>query len=116
MLVTVDLRRVVTLILPNAVVHGDVLEVDVELDVLVLGLLPLDAHHLLDGLSDVEHLVVVSELVALDLGKVQHILDYEVHQLSRVLLDDPAVIQLLKDLNALFKSWVVPKACFKLLE
>lgn len=96
MLVTVDPRRVVSL-LPDALVRGDVLKVDIELDVLVLGLLSLDAHHLLNRLSDVKHLEVVSKLVTLDLGKVEHILNDEVHQLSGVLLDFLALIELFED-------------------
>ena len=65
----------------------DIDERGVELYPLVFSLLPLDAHHFLNSVFDVEHEVVLSEFVCFNLSEIKQVLDDEVHQLCRVLLN-----------------------------
>lgn len=46
--------------------------------------------------------------MAFNLSEVQHILNYEVHQLSWVLLDFLSIVKLLKDLDAPFERRLLP--------
>ena len=65
----------------------DIDEFSVELYPLVFSFLPLDAHHFLNSVFDVEHKVVFSEFVSFNLSEIKQVLDDEVHQLCRVLLN-----------------------------
>lgn len=79
--VTIDDRAmkitpILVIILPNVFKFGG------KLDLLICGFLSEDAHNFLDGFPNIEKLVIVSELVILDLGKVKHVLDDELHHFS----------------------------------
>jgi hypothetical protein len=61
----------------------DVDELYIELKIQVMSLLPLDAHHFLYTLSNVELLEDLPELVRLYLSVVEHILDNKAHHVGR---------------------------------
>ena len=82
---------------------ADIDESGVELYILIFSFLPLDAHHFLNGVFDVEHKVVLSELVSFNLSEVKQVLDNEVHQLGGVLLDLFALCKLIQDPQAVFE-------------
>ena len=67
--------------------NRDILELHLEINFFVLGLLPLDAHHLLNCVSDIELFKVLPKFAPFYLGEIQDVLDYKVHELSCVLLD-----------------------------
>ena len=114
MLIAVDVRTV--LIARAVVIHADVFKLGGEFDLLVQGLLPLDAHHFLNGFSDIEYLIVVSEFVRLDLSEVKHVLNYEIHYLGRVLLDFLTFTQLLQNFVAGLKCFSFLDAVIKELK
>lgn len=74
-----------------------------ENETFVLSFLAKNAHNFLDGFPDIEHFIILAELASFDLRIVEEILNHEVHDLSCVLLNLFAGIQLIKDGNALFK-------------
>jgi hypothetical protein len=74
---------------------SDVFEDGLELEAEVSSLLPLNAHDFLNTLSDIEHFKILPELVRLDLGIVEHILNDEAHHVGRGLLDLDAHLELL---------------------
>ena len=57
-------------------------ELSMEIQILVLSFLALNAHHFLNSVFNVEDSIVFSELVAFDLGKIQQILNDKAHKLS----------------------------------
>lgn len=81
-----------------------------------MSLLPLDAHHLVNRISDVEDLKVLPELIGFDLSEVEQILNDEIHELSGVLLNYSAFIQRFKDVHAAFVGVRVLYFRIKLLE
>ena len=78
-------------------------EISLELQVFIDGFLSLYTHDLLNGVFDVEHKVVLSELVSFNLSEVKQVLDNEVHQLRGVLLDLFALCKLIQDPQAVFE-------------
>ena len=70
----------------------DVNKLGGELNILVQGFSFLDGHYLLNALADVELLSHFSELVRLDLGIVEHILDDVGHHICRGLLNFKAFL------------------------
>lgn len=87
---------------------SDIDVVDAEVYILVLGFLLEDAHHFFDAVSDIEFFEVVSKFIAFNLSEVEHVLNYEVHQLSWVLLNYLAFVKFLKDWDAPFECWLLP--------
>ena len=81
----------------------DIDKLDIKVYVFILGFLSQNAHDFLNGVPNVENFVIVPKLIRLDLGEVQHILYDKVHQLSWILLDYPAFIELLQNLYAFLK-------------
>lgn len=92
MFITIDHRGEIRIVFHKPVTDCNVFIFNVEIYIFILGLLPLDTHDLLNRLSDVENLVIVSKLITLDLSEVKHVLDDEIHELSRVLLNFLAFI------------------------
>ena len=74
-----------------------------ELKVFLSGFLPLNAHDLLDSISDIYLFEVLFELTSFDCSVVNTILDNVVHQLSRNLLDFLSINQFFQDLQALLE-------------
>jgi hypothetical protein len=62
---------------------GDIDELRVELNALLLRLLPLDAHDPLDTVPNIELVEDLSELIRLDLGIVKQVLHHEGHDVGR---------------------------------
>ena len=60
-------------------IAANVNELNVKIEVFFFSFLPLNAHHLLNGLFDVERCYIFSEFSCFYLGVVQKILDYESH-------------------------------------
>ena len=82
---------------------ADIEECGVELYILVLGFLPLDAHHFLNGVFDVEHKVILPEFVSFDLCEIKEVLDDEIHKLCRVLLNLLALCKVIQDLQTVLE-------------
>jgi hypothetical protein len=101
---------------PVLVIFINVNELDVKVNLFVMSLLPLDAHHLVNRISDVEDLKVLPELIGFDLSEVEQILNDEIHELSGVLLNYSAFIQRFKDVHAAFVGVRVLYFRIKLLE
>ena len=57
-------------------------ELCIEVNCLLLCLLPLDAHHFVYTLPDVEALEILSELIGFDLGIIEEILHHETHNIG----------------------------------
>ena len=74
-----------------------------KVQVFVDSLLFLHLHYLLNGVSDVNDLEVLSEFASLNLGVIKQVLDDKVHKLSRVLLSVLRFIELAYDVNAVLK-------------
>ena len=66
-------------------------------------------HDFLNSVFDVEHTIVFSELIPFNLGEIEQVLNYKVHELGRVLLDFLALLQLLQDAQALFEHFTLLK-------
>jgi hypothetical protein len=105
-----------TALQPVLVIFINVNELDVKVNLFVMSLLPLDAHHLVNRISDVEDLKVLPELIGFDLSEVEQILNDEIHELSGVLLNYSAFIQRFKDVHAAFVGVRVLYFRIKLLE
>jgi hypothetical protein len=105
-----------TTLQPVLVIFINVNELDVKVNLFVMSLLPLDAHHLVNRISDVEDLKVLPELIGFDLSEVEQILNDEIHELSGVLLNYSAFIQRFKDVHAAFVGVRVLYFRIKLLE
>jgi hypothetical protein len=61
----------------------DVDELYSELKIQIMRLLPLDAHHFLNTLSNIKLLEHLPELVRLYLGVIQHVLHNKAHHVGR---------------------------------
>ena len=68
------------------IIQPNILKLGIEFDLFIQSFLPLNAHDFLNSLPYVENRVVLPKFIAFDLCKVKHVLDDEIHNLSRVLL------------------------------
>ena len=93
-----------------SIVHLDVLVDYVKLNIVVLSLLALSAHHFLNCIPYVEGLNILPELAGFNLGEIQEVLNHVIHEHGRVLLNRFTLLQLLDDRHALQVVLIVPVA------
>ena len=67
-------------------VFSDIYKGYIKVNFLVNSFLSLDAHYLFNGLFDIEHFKILSKFSSFYLCEVKKILNYEIHELSRILL------------------------------
>ena len=86
MLVATD-HRTVDIGLDGVVNLPNIFKGNCELKVFISGFFHLYAHDLLYSISNIEYFEVLLELASFNLSVINTVLDYIVHQLSRILLD-----------------------------
>lgn len=98
------------------IILSNIDEIYFEIQILIFGLLSLNAHYFLNGFPDIKKFKIVSEFITLDLSEVEHVLYNKIHQGSRILLDFFAFIKFFQNLNTLFKGLRLSQFWIKLVE